>query len=519
MSTSPLVGSWLLDISDQKGLYTFLPDGTYWSAQMVPDNDYYQSGLEYGTYTWDAGSGVFTANLSADTNGDWGLSSPSGSYVIRIDEDTATVTDSAFPGESLYPTRLDTSQSANPLVGVWQFSNDSGGGIFTFLDDDTFWFVEVGPDEVSGQSGMEYGTYTWNADTGVFSCAIIEDTNGDWGASDPVGSYVLQVDGNTLQASDTGDPDEQATLLTRADATQSTTSYTLAEDEETLVLTGSAPVNGTGNSLDNVITGNSATNTLDGGGGDDYLDGGAGNDRLIGGSGSDTLSGGAGTDTLVGGSGSDTYIVDNVNDVVTESSNAKAALATGIDKVKSSVNWTLGNYLENLTLTGSSRTTGKGNALANKLTGNRAANTLKGGGGNDTHDGGAGNDTLNGESGNDTLNGGAGTDTLTGGSGRDYFQFTSKSEGQDKITDFSSADGDKLTFKRGNFGNLTAGALSGSLFVANASGTATTTSQRFVFNTTSKVLYYDSNGSASGGSTALATLNTTISASHILLVS
>ncbi len=59
----------------------------------------------------------------------------------------------------------------------------------------------------------------------------------------------------------------------------------------------------------------------------------------------------------------------------------------------SSVNWTLGANVENLTLTGTANLTGTGNALANVLTGNAGNNVLDGGAGADTMAGGLGDDT------------------------------------------------------------------------------------------------------------------------------
>jgi hypothetical protein len=70
---------------------------------------------------------------------------------------------------------------------------------------------------------------------------------------------------------------------------------TLASKYKDLTLTGTALINGTGNSNANVITGNAAANALSGS---------SGNDTLIGGAGVDTLTGGAGADVLTGGSGS-----------------------------------------------------------------------------------------------------------------------------------------------------------------------------------------------------------------------
>ncbi|MCA3444469.1 MAG: Ig family protein, partial [Rhodobacter sp.] len=62
------------------------------------------------------------------------------------------------------------------------------------------------------------------------------------------------------------------------DTVRSSVTLTLGANLENLVLTGTAAINGTGNSGANVLTGNNAANTLDGGGGADTLAGGAGQD-------------------------------------------------------------------------------------------------------------------------------------------------------------------------------------------------------------------------------------------------
>lgn len=243
------------------------------------------------------------------------------------------------------------------------------------------------------------------------------------------------------------------------DYVESSIAFTLGSNVENLILSGTANVEGTGNGLNNVLTGNSGDNILTGNGGDDRLDGGSGVDTLVGGTGNDvyfvdstadvvteatsagtdtvnssvslvlganlenlvltgvvsisgtgnalsnaltgnsgdnTLNGGAGNDTMVGGAGNDTYVVDSTGDIVTEQASA------GTDLIQSSVTYTVGANIENLTLTGTTAINGTGNTLNNVLTGNSAVNTLTGGGGDDTLDGGAGNDTLAGGTGNDT---------------------------------------------------------------------------------------------------------------------
>jgi len=226
------------------------------------------------------------------------------------------------------------------------------------------------------------------------------------------------------------------------DLVQSAVTYTLAANVENLTLTGTTAINGTGNTLDNVLTGNSAANVLTGGAGNDIYVVGTGdtvteavsagtdtvqsaitwtlgtnvenltltgttaingtgntlNNVLIGNSGANTLSGGTGADSMSGGLGDDIYVVDNVSDTVTENLNE------GTDLVQSAVTYTLASNVENLTLTGTTAINGTGNALANVLTGNSAANVLTGGAGNDTYVVGTG-DTI-------TENANEGVDTV-----------------------------------------------------------------------------------------------------------
>jgi Ca2+-binding RTX toxin-like protein len=116
-------------------------------------------------------------------------------------------------------------------------------------------------------------------------------------------------------------------------------SYELDDEFETLILGGSAHLQGAGNALDNKLYGNTGNNILDGRGGDDqiwgrggdnilyggpgadilyggpgndWLIGGVGNDVLYGGPGDDILMGGPGSDRLIGGPGSDVFVLEPV---------------------------------------------------------------------------------------------------------------------------------------------------------------------------------------------------------------
>jgi Ca2+-binding RTX toxin-like protein len=156
------------------------------------------------------------------------------------------------------------------------------------------------------------------------------------------------------------------------------------------------------------------------------------NDRLFGLAGNDTLNGGLGADDMRGGIGNDSYIVDNASDQASEAANA------GTDRVISSVAFTLGANVENLTLTGAAGIRGIGNALANTITGNSGNNLLTGF---------AGNDRLVGGAGIDLLTGGLGADVLVGGAGADRFDFNSVAEsrgsGRDTVY-LLRAEGDKI---------------------------------------------------------------------------
>ncbi|CAN5251077.1 hypothetical protein BH10PSE6_BH10PSE6_06570 [soil metagenome] len=231
-------------------------------------------------------------------------------------------------------------------------------------------------------------------------------------------------------------------------------SYTLADNFENLELIGLGPLNGTGNTLDNRIEGNDAANTLDGGVGNDLLRGRGGNDLLIGGAGGDVLVGGLGADAMFGGTGKDQYFVDNAGDVVTD-------IGSGQDQVNSTVDFTLSQVVENLTLRGTGDIDGTGNASKNRMIGNTGNNELRGLGGddvlngrqgNDTLEGGDGNDTLLGETGNDNLTGGAGVDVLNGGTGNDVMD-VGDGDGGDRLV-FGPGSGDDLVH---GFDNSVAG--------------------------------------------------------------
>lgn len=329
-------------------------------------------------------------------------------------------------------------------------------------------------------------------------------------------------------------------------------SFVLGADIENLTLTGGHDIDGTGNAAANTIIGNAGANQLNGGGGNDTLYGNEGNDRL---------DGGTGADKMIGGSGNDTYYVDDALDHVFE--NVGNVDNGGTDTVVASLSFNLGAYFENLILDGSALN-GNGNELSNVLTGNAFDNKLDGKTGADLMAGGAGNDTyfvdnsgdqvseqlvfgtddggsdkvyatvdftlgafieslvlsgsdaingtgndlgnaIAGNDGNNRIKGAGGNDSLTGGNGVDYFVFShfGAPNGVDQVQDFVSGT-DRLVFTAADFGWTAGHVLTGAELTV---GPAVGAGGQFVYNDTLHRLYWDANGSAAGGLTAIVTFN------------
>ena len=235
------------------------------------------------------------------------------------------------------------------------------------------------------------------------------------------------------------------------DLVVSSVDLTLGANVENLTLTGETGNSGTGNALANVITGTGAGDTLSG------L---AGNDTLIGNGGNDQLDGGTGDDRMSGGVGNDSYIIDSARDLVIEAANQ------GIDKVTSSISYTLAANIEELFLYGVADLNGIGNALANLIEGNDGKNKLDGAAGNDRLRGNGGDDLLIGGAGNDVLDGGAGKDEMRGGTGNDRYLVFSL---DDKVVELAGQGIDRIETAI-SFNLATHGANVEEAFLVNGAG-------------------------------------------------
>ncbi|MFN6567930.1 MAG: DUF4347 domain-containing protein [Dendronalium sp. ChiSLP03b] len=419
-------------------------------------NDFLDGGVGTDSLIGGKGNDIYTVDNLSDTiteglNSGTDLVNSSVSWVLGANLENLTLTgSSAIHG---------TGNNLNNIL-----TGNTGANILNGVDGNDSLIGGSGNDTLLGDAGND----TLDGGTGT------DSLNGG------VGNDIYTVD----SVSDT----ITEGLDAGTDLVNSSVNWVLADNLEDLTLTGSSAINGTGNILDNILTGNTGANTLNGVDGDDSLVGGSGNDTLFGGVGDDTLNGGTGTDSLDGGVGNDIYTVDNLNDAIVE------GLDAGTDLVNSSVSWVLADNLENLTLTGSSAINGTGNILDNILTGNTGANTLNGVDGDDSLVGGSGNDTLFGGTDDDLLSGGIGRDALTGGSGRDRFNLAdSRTGGYDTVTDFTVGE-DTIFVSKAEFGLSQSQdtVLEESLFRLGTS--ATTASDRFIYNQTTGNLFFDKDG-------------------------
>lgn len=137
--------------------------------------------------------------------------------------------------------------------------------------------------QLHGQAGND----TLNGGSG-------DDTLTGWSGAD---TMIGGLGNDTYFVENTGDIVTE-NLNAGTDTASTRLTYTLPNNVENLILTGTTAVNGTGNALANVITGNNAVNQLNGQAGNDTLNGGAGNDILDGGTGINTLTGGTGNDVF-----------------------------------------------------------------------------------------------------------------------------------------------------------------------------------------------------------------------------
>lgn len=176
--------------------------------------------------------------------------------------------------------------------------------------------------------------------------------------------------------------------------------------------------------------------TRNGGAADETINGSAKDDRLNLNGGNDRSDAGAGNDVQIGGKGNDTM---------------------------------------------------SGGAGFDRIDGGAGSDRIDGGAGIDLILGGDGNDNLTGGLGADRLTGGMGRDTMKGGAGADVFIFSGPSDVMTTVTDFNSAEGDKLKILINSYGYL-------GIFIPAIGTEANPTASGLYFNTNTHILSQDADG-------------------------
>lgn len=245
------------------------------------------------TLTGGAGNDTLSGGTGADT-----LIGGAGNDTYVVDNTADVVTELAGEGTDLVQSSVTYTLSANvenlTLTGTTAI-NGTGNALDNILTGNSANNTLTGGD---GNDTLDGGT---GNDTMV------------GGLGDDL--YVVNVSTDVVtEAASAGN-----------DTIQSSVTLTLTTNVENLFLTGSSAINGTGNTLNNLVRGNTGVNTLNGGTGNDILEGGDGNDILTDTSGTALFNGGAGTDTITGGTaaeiflgglGNDTYTTGAGNDIV-----------------------------------------------------------------------------------------------------------------------------------------------------------------------------------------------------------
>lgn len=311
---------------------------------------------QLGDDTLDGGSGVDLAFLFSARDQFTVTAAGGGAYLVSGPEGSDRLVGIEFVQfDTAAPVEIDTLVSTGPTEGDDTLTGTATADRIDGLGGNDSLSGLAGDDTLIGGGGRD------TLDGGAGADSMTGGAGNDAYVVDDAGDRVVEV------------------AAGGTDRVTSRVAFTLGAEVENLTLGGSAAIGGTGNALANRLTGNGAANSLRGAGG---------NDTLAGQGGNDTLNGGAGADSMTGGAGNDLYIVNNVADRTVELAGG------GTDRVSSSVTHTLAAQVERLTLTGTARIDGTGNALPNVIVGNAGANVLAGGGGADTLTGGAGPDVF-----------------------------------------------------------------------------------------------------------------------------
>lgn len=286
----------------------------------------------------NVGIGLTASPTFADIDGDGDLDALIGNEVgnTLFFRNTGTVHNPAFAVASINPFGLiDVGDYASPTLvdidgdgDLDAFLGKGNGGTIFFANDGLLLKNTISDDVFNGTGSLKDTVTYVSAAAGVTVSLLITDAQNTIGAGFDTLTSIENLTGSQFNDNLTGDIGNNVlrggggndtlrgwngadTLIGERgndtyyiensgdvalekpnegkDTVFSNLTYLLPSNIESLTLTGSSAINGTGNNLNNVILGNSADNQLKGNAGNDILDGGLGINQLTGGLGSDVF--------------------------------------------------------------------------------------------------------------------------------------------------------------------------------------------------------------------------------------
>jgi trimeric autotransporter adhesin len=331
--------------------------------------------------TGNSGNDSLTANTGADT-----LVAGSG---IDTLVSGATGTDSLVGGTGNDLFFVNTT--ADKVTDATTSTSNTISSIVTYtLPTNVNALIFTGTAALQGtaNSGSDSLTANTGADTlvaaGAGNDTLVSGTTGTDSLVGGTGSDTFVINNTADKVTDTS--------TSAANILVSSVTYTLPTDVNTLILSGTAALVGTGN---------------------------AHTDSITAGAGIDTLVAGSAVATLIGGSGNDTFVINSASDVITDTS------TTTSNTISSTVSYTLPTHVNALIFTGTAALEATGNTGNDSLTANTGADTLVAGSGTDT-----------------LVSGATGTDSLVGGTGNDLFFVNTTA---DKVTDATSSTSNTIS--------------------------------------------------------------------------
>lgn len=258
-----------------------------------------------------------------------------------------------------------------------------------------------------------------------------------------------------------------------------------------------------GTSAADLLEGLAGNDTLVGKSGNDRLFGDAGNDILKGGAGNDQLFGGGGRDKLVGGAGNDTLVAGPGADVISGGGDTGSLFDPRLGVIGGDILF-YADATEGVEADLDAPGAGLGGAAGDTWSG---VENLAGSPYDDVLDaraeggriwGAGGNDHLYADAGIDEMYGGEGEDWLHGHAGSiDYFKIE-YDLGFDHFVDLVRGE-DKIVVSAAAFGLASApgGVIAASELQIGTSPLATSADVRLVFDTTTRTLWADKDGTGS----------------------